>query len=98
MAAYRTREAGTIVSPYVATGGSDPPAVTQVVVPAASRNTPKSVETMRGIVERFVDEFLDTWQGRSDVDLIADFGFLLPANVIATNDRNMSSGGRASEP
>ena len=39
---------------------------------------------MRGVVERFVDEFLSAWQGRGSVDLLGDFGFLLPANVIAT--------------
>jgi cytochrome P450 len=62
----------------------DPPKHTQLRKIFARSFTPKSVETMRGIVERFVDEFLDTWRGRRDVALIADFGFLLPANVIAT--------------
>ncbi len=62
----------------------DPPKHTHLRRIFARSFTPSTVETMRGIVERFVDEFLTRWQGRDAVDLIADFGFLLPANVIAT--------------
>jgi cytochrome P450 len=46
--------------------------------------TPKTVQTMRGIVQAFVSEFLDEWEGKRQVDLIEDFGLPLPANVIAT--------------
>jgi cytochrome P450 len=42
------------------------------------------VQTMRSIVQAYVTEFLDGWQGKREVDLINDFGYLLPANVIAT--------------
>ncbi len=62
----------------------DPPKHTMLRRIFARSFTPKSVETMRGVVERFVDEFLDSWSGRTDIDLIGDFGFPLPANVIAT--------------
>ena len=62
----------------------DPPKHTMLRKIFARSFTPKSVETMRGVVESFVDEFLGAWQGKASVDLLGDFGFLLPANVIAT--------------
>ncbi len=62
----------------------DPPKHTNLRRIFSRSFTPKSVETMRRIVEQYVDEFLCAWQGRDDVDLINDFGYLMPANVIAT--------------
>jgi cytochrome P450 len=62
----------------------DPPKHTALRRIFSRSFTPKSVETMRAIVERFVDEFLSGWEGRGDVDLLSDFGYLMPANVIAT--------------
>jgi cytochrome P450 len=62
----------------------DPPKHTQLRKIFARSFTPKTVQTMRGIVQTFVKEFLDGWQGKQEVDLIEDFGYLLPANVIAT--------------
>ncbi|MBS0446912.1 MAG: cytochrome P450 [Proteobacteria bacterium] len=62
----------------------DPPKHTRLRRIFARSFTPKAVQTMRGIVETYVQEFLDGWSGRREVDLIDDFGLLLPANVIAT--------------
>jgi cytochrome P450 len=62
----------------------DPPKHTQLRRIFSRSFTPKTVQTMRGIVQRFVDEFLDGWQDKREVDLITDFASLVPANVIAT--------------
>ena len=62
----------------------DPPKHTQLRKIFARSFTPKTVQTMRGIVQQFVSEFLDGWQDKRQVDLITDFGYLVPANVIAT--------------
>jgi cytochrome P450 len=62
----------------------DPPKHTQLRKIFSRSFTPKTVQTMRGIVQSFVTEFLDGWKDRQEVDLISDFGFLVPANVIAT--------------
>ena len=62
----------------------DPPKHTHLRKIFARSFTPKTVQTMRGIVQTFVKEFLDGWQGKQEVDLIEGFGYLLPANVIAT--------------
>jgi len=62
----------------------DPPKHTRLRRIFSRSFTPKTVQTMRGIVQQFVDEFLDGWEDRREVDLINDFGYLVPANVIAT--------------
>ena len=62
----------------------DPPKHTRLRKIFSRSFTPKTVQTMRGIVQSFVTEFLDGWRDRREVDVINDFGFLLPANVIAT--------------
>ena len=62
----------------------DPPKHTQLRKIFSRSFTPKTVQTMRGIVQQFVNEFLDGWKDRKEVDLITDFGYLVPANVIAT--------------
>ncbi|VWX61866.1 Cytochrome [Burkholderiales bacterium 8X] len=62
----------------------DPPKHTQLRKIFSRSFTPKTVQTMRGIVQAFVGEFLDGWEEKREVDLINDFGFPLPANVIAT--------------
>jgi cytochrome P450 len=62
----------------------DPPQHTRLRKIFSRSFTPKTVQTMRGIVQAFVTEFLDGWQGQRQVELIDDFGYLLPANVIAT--------------
>ena len=62
----------------------DPPKHTQLRKIFARSFTPKTVQTMRGIVQQFVTEFLDGWHDKAQVDLITDFAYLVPANVIAT--------------
>jgi cytochrome P450 len=62
----------------------DPPKHTQLRKIFSRSFTPKTVQTMRGIVQTFVTELLDGWRDKREVDLINDFGYLMPANVIAT--------------
>jgi cytochrome P450 len=62
----------------------DPPKHTKLRRIFGRAFTPKAVQTMRAIVEQFVDEFLSAWEGKGEVDMINDFGYLMPANVIAT--------------
>src|SRR3569832_826425 len=62
----------------------DPPKHTRLRKIFARSFTPKTVQTMRGIVQAYVKEFLDGWQDKREDDLINDLGYLLPANVIAT--------------
>lgn len=62
----------------------DPPKHTHLRKIFSRSFTPKTVQTMRGIVQSFVTEFLDGWKDRAEVDLISDFALLVPANVIAT--------------
>jgi cytochrome P450 len=62
----------------------DPPKHTRLRKIFSRSFTPKTVQTMRTIVQDYVKEFLDGWEGKPEVDLINDFGLLLPANVIAT--------------
>lgn len=62
----------------------DPPKHTRLRKIFSKSFTPKTVQTMRSIVQTFVGEFLDAWSDKREVDLINDFGYLLPANVIAT--------------
>ncbi len=62
----------------------DPPKHTRLRRIFSRSFTPKTVQTMRGVVQTFVNELLGNWRGQSEVDLISDFGYLMPANVIAT--------------
>lgn len=62
----------------------DPPKHTRLRKIFSRSFTPKTVQTMRGVVQSFVNELLDNWRDQSEVDLISDFGYLMPANVIAT--------------
>jgi cytochrome P450 len=62
----------------------DPPKHTRLRKIFSRSFTPKTVQTMRGIVQQFVEEFLGGWQDKREVDLISDFAYLVPANVIAT--------------
>ena len=61
----------------------DPPKHTRLRRIFSRSFTPKSVETMRRVVERFVDEFLAAWHGRDDVDD-------LEARLTAAPDRLLS--------
>lgn len=62
----------------------DPPRHTHLRRIFSRAFTPKSVLTMKGVVEQLVKEFLDGWEGRSSIDLVSEFAYPFPANVIAT--------------
>jgi cytochrome P450 len=62
----------------------DPPDHTHLRKIFARAFTPKTVAAMRGVVEGYVKDFFDAWEGRSMVDLNRDFAYPFPANVIAS--------------
>jgi cytochrome P450 len=62
---------------------SDPPEHTRLRRLAARAFTPRSTATLESFVHRAVDEALDRVKGQDQIDIIADFGFPVPARVIA---------------
>lgn len=62
----------------------DPPEHTHLRKIFSRAFTPKAVATMRGVVEGYVNDFFDGWEGRHEVDLNRDFAYPFPANVIAS--------------
>jgi len=62
----------------------DPPKHTELRKIFSKAFTPSSVKQMRPVVERLVQEALDSWKGRDEIDLIGDYASRLPASVIAT--------------
>lgn len=62
----------------------DPPRHTHLRRIFSRAFTPKSVQTMRGVVVQLVDEFLSAWEGRRSIELVGEFAYPLPANIIAT--------------
>lgn len=62
----------------------DPPDHTYLRKIFARAFTPKTVAAMRGVVEGYVKDFFDAWEGRPRVDLNRDFAYPFPANVIAS--------------
>lgn len=62
----------------------DPPKHTRLRKIFSKAFTPGSVELMRGQVKEIVEDTLDTWGDKTEIDLVADFASALPANVIAT--------------
>ena len=62
---------------------SDPPEHTRLRKLAARAFTPRNIATLESFVHRAVDETLDRVQGQDQIDVIADFGFPVPASVIA---------------
>jgi cytochrome P450 len=62
----------------------DPPKHTHLRKIFSRAFTPKAVQTMRSVTERYVKEHLDRWAEGTTVDLNRDFAYPLPANVIAT--------------
>ena len=62
----------------------DPPEHTHLRKIFSRAFTPKAVATMRGVVEGYVKDFFDGWEGRRSVDLNRDFAYPFPANVIAS--------------
>lgn len=62
----------------------DPPRHTHLRKIFSRAFTPKAVTTMRGVVDQLVHEFLDTWEGRRSIELVSEFAYPMPANIIAT--------------
>jgi len=62
----------------------DPPRHTHLRKIFSRAFTPKSAQMMRGVVTELVAEFLDQWEGHDSIDLVSEFAYPFPANVIAT--------------
>jgi cytochrome P450 len=61
----------------------DPPDHTRLRNLVSKAFTPRAVQRMRPVVEKYVDELLGRLDGRRDMELIADFAAPLPVSVIA---------------
>ncbi|GAC1587983.1 MAG: biotin biosynthesis cytochrome P450 [Candidatus Velthaea sp.] len=61
----------------------DPPKHTKLRKLLSRAFTPPAVRAMRSTVEEMVGRALDAWEGRSHVDLIDDFSYPLPADIVA---------------
>jgi cytochrome P450 len=46
--------------------------------------TPRAISKMREVVEAIVTRQLDKWEQKTQIDVIDDFAYPLPASVIAT--------------
>ena len=62
---------------------SDAPEHTRLRRLAARAFTARNIAALESFVQRAVDEALDRVKGRDQIDIIADFGFPVPARVIA---------------
>jgi hypothetical protein len=61
----------------------DPPDHTRLRNLVSKAFTPRAVERMRPVVEKYVEELLGRLAGRSEMELIGDFAAPLPVSVIA---------------
>lgn len=61
----------------------DPPKHTRLRRLMQRAFTPRAIQKMRTVVETIVAGLLDTWEEKKQVDVIDDFAYPLPANVIA---------------
>jgi cytochrome P450 len=61
----------------------DPPDHTRLRNLVSKAFTPRAVERMRPVVEKYVEEVLGRLAGRREMELIADFAAPLPVSVIA---------------
>jgi len=61
----------------------DPPKHTKLRKLLSRAFTPPAVKAMRSTVEEMVARALDGWEGRTSVDLINDFSYPLPADIVA---------------
>jgi hypothetical protein len=61
----------------------DPPDHTRLRNLVSKAFTPRAVERMRPVVEKYVSELLGRLEGRSGMELVADFAAPLPVSVIA---------------
>lgn len=63
--------------------GFDPPQHTRLRALVSKAFTPRYIERLRPRVQQIADELIDTFQNRSQIDLIEEFAFPLPITVIA---------------
>lgn len=61
----------------------DPPKHTRLRRMMQRAFTPRAIARMREVVESIVLKQLDTWESKKQIDVIDDFAYPLPANVIA---------------
>ena len=61
----------------------DPPDHTRLRNLVSKAFTPRAVERMRPVIEKYVEELLGRLAGRSEMELIGDFAAPLPVSVIA---------------
>ncbi|QBD74932.1 cytochrome P450 [Ktedonosporobacter rubrisoli] len=61
---------------------ADPPEHTRLRQLVSKAFTPRMVEQLRGRIQQITDELLDRVEAHGQMDLIADFAFLLPVTVI----------------
>ena len=61
----------------------DPPKHTRLRRMMQRAFTPRAIAKMREVVESIVLEQLNTWKSKKQIDVIDDFAYPLPANVIA---------------
>ena len=62
--------------------GMDPPGHTRQRTLMVKTFTPRMIESFRPAVQRLVDELIDRHLAEGRMDLVSDFAYLLPSNVI----------------
>jgi cytochrome P450 len=62
---------------------NDPPQHTRLRRLVSAAFTPRAIELLRPRVEKVVDDLLDGFDGREEVDLIREFAYPIPATIIA---------------
>ncbi len=61
----------------------DPPDHTRLRALVHKAFTPRMIENLRPRISQIADDLIDEMAGKSEIDMIADFGFPLPITVIA---------------
>lgn len=61
----------------------DPPDHTRLRALVHKAFTPRMIENLRPRIQQIADELIDAMTGKSEIDLIGEFGFPLPITVIA---------------
>lgn len=63
--------------------GTDPPDHTRLRALVSKTFTPTRIEGMRPRIKAIAEQLMDQVEGRSEIDLVADYAYLLPVTVIA---------------
>lgn len=63
--------------------GTDPPDHTRLRSLVAKAFTPSRIEGLRPRIKALAEELIDKVEGRGEMDIVADFAYLLPVTVIA---------------